>query len=48
MGKKIYTDMAFDPLSYITSGIGGATKFVASGGKVKGLTSAERKHTPNY
>lgn len=37
-GKKIYTDIAFDPTSYVTSGIGGATKFVTSGRKTIGLT----------
>ena len=39
-GKKIYTDIAWDPTTFITSGIGGATKFISSAGKVKGLTSS--------
>lgn len=36
-GKKIYTDIAWDPTTFITSGIGGATKFISSAGKIKGL-----------
>jgi len=38
-GKKIYTDIAWDPTSYVTSGIGGATKILSSGGKTIGLTT---------